>query len=54
MKSINIISEDLCLENNQTWIIDIFRDEFKEYATELNMVDNPAQADIVPKTVCCL
>lgn len=45
-KKIYIISEDIKLENNQTWIIDVFKNEFIKYSG-LNFVDDPVIADII-------
>jgi hypothetical protein len=45
-KKFYIISEDLEFENNQTWIIDVFKKEFIEYSNLL-FVDEPEDADII-------
>lgn len=45
-KKICIISEDVKLENGQTWIIDVFKNEFIEYSG-LNFVDEFDVADII-------
>lgn len=45
-KKIYIISEDVKLENGQTWIIDVFKNEFIEYSG-LNFVNEPDYADII-------
>lgn len=45
-KKIYIISEDIKLENGQTWIIDVFKNEFIEYSG-LNFVNDPGNADII-------
>jgi hypothetical protein len=45
-KKIYIISEDLILENNETWIIDIFKKEFIEYSNLL-FVNTIDESDII-------
>lgn len=46
MSKIYIISENISLENNQTWIIDVFANELKKYST-LSFTDHLSEADIV-------
>ena len=46
IKKIHIISEDFMFENNQTWIIDIFKKEFLEFSS-MKFADNPQDADII-------
>jgi hypothetical protein len=45
-KKFYIISEDFEFENNQTWIIDVFKNEFIEYSG-LEFVDEPIHANII-------
>jgi hypothetical protein len=45
-KKLYLICEDLELENKQTWIIDVFKNEFVKYSG-LNFVSDPAIADII-------
>ena len=46
MVQIYIVSENITLENNQTWIIDIFANELTKYSS-LNFTQNLEQADLV-------
>ena len=46
IKKIYIISEDVGFENNQTWIIDNFKNEFLKYSN-LNFVIRPEESDII-------
>ena len=45
-KKIYIVGEDVYLENNQTWIIDIFKKEFTEYS-KLDIVTTPEESEII-------
>lgn len=45
-KKFYLISENLKFENNQTWIIDVFKNEFIKYSNLL-FTDNPDDADII-------
>ena len=46
MVKIYIVSENITLENNQTWIIDIFANEFTKYSS-LNFTQDIEEADLV-------
>ena len=46
IKKFYLISEDLILENGQTWIIDIFKKEFIEYSNLL-FVEKPEDANVI-------